>query len=134
MPLPALLLLLLITPLSGRAENDPVLEALQEIMEFAEYSAGAISPDQLKSIGLAAFVVVDTRQKKHFATEHLPGAVNIEWREIVARRDEIPNDQPVVLYCDTGLLSSKAQFALSLLGYENVKVLYGGINNWRARQ
>jgi rhodanese-related sulfurtransferase len=100
-------------------------------MEFAEYSAGAISPDQLMSIGLPAFVIVDTRQKKQFETGHLPGAVNIEWREVVARRDEIPNDRSVVLYCDTGLLSSKAQFSLSLLGYENVKVLYGGINNWR---
>jgi rhodanese-related sulfurtransferase len=52
--------------------------------------------------------------------------VNIEWRQIPARRDEIPTDKPVVLYCETGLLSSKAQFALRVAGRDYVMVLQGG--------
>jgi rhodanese-related sulfurtransferase len=131
MRLPTLILICWFIPFTSSAETDPVLEAIQEFMEFAAYSEGAISPDQLMGLGLSTFIIVDTRQSKQFSSEHLPGAVNIEWREVIARRAEIPKDRPVVLYCDTGLLSSKAHFALRLLGYENVKVLYGGINNWR---
>ena len=77
---------------------------------------------------------VDTRNKGQFEAGHIPGARHIEWREILARRDEIPTDVPVVLYCETGLLSSKAHFALSVSGRENVKVLWGGYLMWSARQ
>jgi rhodanese-related sulfurtransferase len=129
-------LILLCTFLSSAvwADNSQVREALQEYLEFAEYTEGAISPEQIIDVGLKSFFIVDTRLQSQFDKEHLPGAVNIEWRQIVSRHEEIPHDQPVVLYCDTGLLSSRAQFALRLLGRENVKVLFGGLNEWKMHQ
>ncbi len=127
-------LAMLCLPLKSWAEDAAVLAALEEFLEFAEYAEGAISPEQIAGIGLEAFFIVDTRLKDHFEAGHIPGAVHLEWREIVAKRHQIPADKPVVLYCDTGLLSSKAHFALRLLGYENIKVLSGGFNNWVIRQ
>ncbi len=114
--------------------DDPVIEAMREYMEFAEYAEGSISADQLASIDGKDVVFVDTRNKGQFDAGHIPGARHIEWREILARRDEIPTDRPVVLYCETGILSSKAQFALSVAGRDNVKVLWGGFLMWSARQ
>lgn len=121
-------------PLKCLAENGAILDALEEFLEFAEYAEGAITPEQMDSIGLQAFYLVDTRSKNQFDHSRIPGAVNIEWREIVAKRAQLPSDIPIVLYCDTGLLSSKAHFTLRLLGYENVKVLFGGLNSWVSRQ
>jgi rhodanese-related sulfurtransferase len=118
----------------GWADNSPVREALLEYLEFAEYAEGAISTEQMIDVGVKSFFIVDTRLGSQFDKEHLPGAVNIEWRQIVSRHHEIPHDQPVVLYCDTGLLSSKAQFVLRLLGRDNVKVLFGGLNEWKMHQ
>ena len=129
-----LLLLLLLLPLPGLADTQPLREALQDYLEFAEYAEGVVSPEQIIEVGPGAFYFVDTRLKRQFDQEHLPGAVHIEWREIVSRDHEIPRDQTVVLYCDTGLLSSKAQFALRLLGRDNVKVLSGGLNEWKMHQ
>jgi rhodanese-related sulfurtransferase len=128
------LFLSLLLPLGGWADNDGVRDALQEYLEFAEYAEGAISVEQMLDVGLASFTIVDTRLEHQYDEQHLPGAVNIEWREIVTRDREIPRDRPVVLYCDTGLLSSKAHLALRLLGHENVKVLFGGFNEWKMHQ
>ena len=126
--------LCLLIALPGWAEEDLVRNALEEYLEFAEYAEGAISVEQMLDLGLGSFFIVDTRMEKQYQDQHLPGAVHIEWREIVARDHEIPSDRPVVLYCDTGLLSSKAQFALRLIGRDNVKVLFGGFNEWKMHQ
>jgi rhodanese-related sulfurtransferase len=128
------LLISLTLPLTVHADNEAVIEAMQEFMEFAEYAEGAISPEQINSIGVDAFAVVDTRSQTQYEAGHIHGAIHIEWRQILARRDELPGDRPVVLYCDTGLLSSKAHFALRLAGHDNVKVLYGGYNGWKLDQ
>ncbi len=121
-------------PLQSLAENGDLLAALEEFLEFAEYAEGSITPDQMTSIGLEDFFIVDTRLQDQFDNGHIPGAIHIEWREIVAKRSQLPGNKPVVLYCDTGLLSSKAHFALRLLGHDNVKVMSGGFNNWLIKQ
>lgn len=116
------------------AEENPAIEAMQEYLDFAEYSEGSISTEQLASTEPGEVFFIDTRNKGQFDEGHIPGAVNIEWRQILSRREEIPIDKPVVLYCETGLLSSKAHFALKVAGRENVKVLWGGYLMWSARQ
>jgi len=116
------------------AEENPALEAIQEYLEFAEYSDGAIMPEQLASIDSKDIVFVDARNAERFNAGHIPGAVNIEWRQILERQDEVPGDKSVVLYCDTGLSSSRAYFILRLAGWENIKVLRGGYLMWKAGQ
>jgi rhodanese-related sulfurtransferase len=118
----------------AEAEQPHAVEALQEYMEFATYSSGAISPEQLEHEGYDRFFIVDTRNAGQYGAGHLPNAVNIEWRNILSRRDELPTDRPILLYCETGLLSSKAHLALGVAGFENVKVLWGGYIIWSARQ
>ena len=125
----------MLMPLVGlKAEVNPAIEAMQEYLEFAEYSEGSISTEQLASIESGEVLFIDARNKGQFDAGHIPGAVNIEWRQILARRDQIPTDKPVILYCETGLLSSKAHFALKVAGRDNVKVLWGGYLMWSARQ
>lgn len=124
----------LLLSLSANAEHEQAIEALQEYMEFATYSAGAISPEQLEHEGYEGFYIIDTRNSGQFQQGHIPNAINIEWRDILAMRDQLPREQPILLYCETGLLSSKAHLALNVAGFENVKVLWGGYIIWSARQ
>lgn len=119
---------------SAVGQRGAAVEAMQEYMDFAEYGEGAIATEQILDAGVAAFTFVDVRSPVQYQAEHIPGAMNIEWRQILARRAELPDDRPAVLYCDTGLLSSKAQFALRVAGVDNVKVLYGGLLMWRAQR
>ncbi len=120
--------------LPGWAEEDPALEAIQEYLDFAEYADGAITPEQLASIDNSNILFVDVRDTERYQAGHIPGAMNIEWRQILERRDEIPGDRPVVLYCDTGLASSRSYLILRLAGRENLKVLRGGYLMWKERQ
>ena len=101
-------------------------------MEFSEYSAGILVPEQVPPAELAQYFLIDARDSGQFAQGHLPGAINIEWREIVSKLGEIPTDKPILVYCNTGTLSSRASFALRLLGY-NALVLQEGRNGWLAR-
>jgi len=119
---------------AAMADDNPAIDAIQEYMEFAEYSDGAISTAQLASVGAGEILFIDTRSPGQYKSGHIPDARNIEWREVLTRKQEIPVDKTVVLYCDTGMLSSKAHLALRLAGYENVKVLLGGYLAWSREQ
>ncbi|WP_457674927.1 rhodanese-like domain-containing protein [Thiolapillus sp.] len=132
---PILLLpFLLCLGLGVQAEEAPVLEAIQEYLDFAEYADGAITPEQLASLEDSNILFVDVRDAERYRAGHIPGAINIEWRQILERREEIPAGRPVVLYCDTGLASSRSYLILRLAGRENLKVLRGGYLMWKKRQ
>lgn len=127
---PAILTLLLIAnPL--QAEDPAALDELQAYLDFATHSDGSIALEQLNDITDQEVLFIDTRLSDQFAQGHIPDAMHIEWREILSRRDEVPSDKPVVLYCNTGALSSKAQFMLRFAGRDNVKVLLGGYDAWK---
>jgi rhodanese-related sulfurtransferase len=128
------MLVMLVLAGNVNAADNPAVEALQEYLEFAEYGEGAITSAQLDSLGPQELLFIDTRAADDYAAGGIPGAVNIEWREVLSRREEIPMEKSVVLYCDTGLLSSRAQLALKLAGYDNAKVLLGGYQAWQRRQ
>ncbi len=115
------------------AENPVVVNALSEYMDFNEYGSSLIRPEQIPKDDWNKVFIVDARDAAQFEKEHIPGAVNIEWRQAVARRAELPKDRMVVMYCNSGSLSAQAVFALRLLGHDNVKVLQDGIEGWKAK-
>ncbi|MCB9849300.1 MAG: rhodanese-like domain-containing protein, partial [Phycisphaerales bacterium] len=48
--------------------------------------------------------VISARSADHYALGHVPGAVNIPWRTVgdAGALDDLPTDQPIVVYCYTG--------------------------------
>jgi rhodanese-related sulfurtransferase len=118
----------------ARAEDNPVVvDALSGYMDFAEYGSSLIWPEQIPKEDWKKVFIVDARDAAQYANEHIPGAINIDWRQSVARRAELPKDRMVVVYCNSGSLSAQAVFALRLLGHDNVKVLQDGIEGWKAK-
>lgn len=59
--------------------------------------------------------------------------MNIEWRQVLNKRNEIPKTKPVIIYCNTGTLSAQGGFALRVAGYDNVRILKGGFVEWQAK-
>jgi rhodanese-related sulfurtransferase len=116
------------------AEDSPaVVDALSGYMDFAEYGSSLIWPEQIPRDDWKKVFIVDARDAAQYAADHIPGSLNIEWRQAVARRGELPKDRMVVMYCNSGSLSAQAVFALRLLGHDNVKVLQDGIEGWRKK-
>ncbi len=129
----ALATLLLLAPAAHADEKPVVVDALSEYMDFSDYSSSLILPEQIPAGEWKNVMLIDARDAAQFDKEHIPGAINIEWRQTVARRKEIPKDKLVVVYCNSGTLSAQSVFVLRLLGWDNVKVLQGGIEGWKAK-
>ncbi len=91
-------------------------------------------------------VLADTRDDDEFAEGHIPGAVNLDWRELVddetrglKSRSELAEtlaghgvtpDRRVVLYCNTARRISHTYVVLSSLGYEELAFYEGSLAEW----
>ena len=111
--------------------QDAAIDAMQEYMMFSEYEAGIILPQQIDQTVFETALFVDTRDAGQFEEGTIPGAVNIEWREVLDRIDEIPEDRMTILFCNTGSLSAQAAFALRVAGRSNVVVMQTGFTGWQ---
>ena len=113
------------------AADETVIEALSDYLMFQEYQSGIILPQQIDEAIFHDVLFVDVRDEASFRDATIPGALHIEWREIMERRDEIADAPKVVLFCNTGALSAQATFAMRLVGYDHVVVLQGGFDSWQ---
>lgn len=102
--------------------------------ESAAVAFGRITPAvyQEQFADGTAHLLLDVRTPEEFAGGHIPGAVNIAVQELAQRLDELPGDQPIVIYCRSGNRSAQAAQILAGAGYTKVYDL-GGIIDWSAQ-
>lgn len=115
---------------SAPAVAQDLVEEILGYMDFATESEGIILPEQLSEDIFAGIYFVDARSPEDHAAGTIPGAVNIDWRQIPSRLDELPETGTVVLFCNTGVRSSQATFAARVMGRSNVLVLQSGYEGW----
>lgn len=93
-------------------------------------------------------LLVDSRERLNFLTEHIPTARNIPYTmlgangSILRKADElkrmienrgIPQDSEIITYCGSvGTLSGLAYYALKLAGYNNVKLYPKSFKEWKS--
>jgi len=91
-------------------------------------------------------VIVDTREKQEYEDGHIPGAVRLDWRELVddetrglKPREQlesilteygIARDKRVLLYCNTARRISHTYFVLRSLEYPNLAFYEGSLTEW----
>ncbi len=75
------------------------------------------------------FLLLDCREPWEFEAANIEGATLIPMRQIPQRLDEIPKDQPVVVYCHAGMRSFDVASWLKQQGVEALS-LSGGIDRW----
>jgi len=82
-------------------------------------------------------VLVDARASSAYASGHIPGALNIPVSEfhpdMADRLAHLPRSTPVITYCTGEACQSSVGLADWLredLGFENVRVFYGGWAAW----
>jgi molybdopterin/thiamine biosynthesis adenylyltransferase/rhodanese-related sulfurtransferase len=75
-------------------------------------------------------VLLDVREPHELEISALPGAVNIPLGTLAARLSELDSAQEMVVFCKTGVRSSRALELLVSAGFRKVKHLKGGINAW----
>ena len=111
--------------------QEAAIDAMQEYLMFSEYESGIILPQQIDREVFETALFVDTRDAGQFEEGTIPGAVNIEWREVLDRINDIPEDRMTILFCNTGSLSAQAAFALRVAGRSNVVLMQTGFTGWQ---
>jgi thiosulfate/3-mercaptopyruvate sulfurtransferase len=96
--------------------------------------------------------LVDARSPQEFqgpAGGHIPGAVNVEWRRVLApgtsptlldraeleklfSQAQVSPGKEVVCYCQMGMRAAEIYFTLRLLGYPRVRLYDGSWEEWSA--
>jgi rhodanese-related sulfurtransferase len=125
--------LALLGPTVALADKAAAIDEMEAYLEFVEYGGGVIFAAQIPKEDWKKFVVIDARDAGQFAKGHIPGAMNMDWRQVLAKRASIPKDKPVLIYCNTGSLSAQAGFALRVAGWDNLRILQGGMEEWKAK-
>ena len=89
-----------------------------------------INEEQLKDLIKKENVLIDVRSPQEYNEGHLDGAICIPEYEIEKEiKNQVEDKQKIIiLYCDSGGRSKKAQKKLEKLGYSNVYNLYKGIS------
>jgi thiosulfate/3-mercaptopyruvate sulfurtransferase len=93
-------------------------------------------------------LLVDSRERLNFLTEHIPGAMNIPYTMVgsngsILRRAEelkrmvenrgIQSDSEIITYCGSvGTLSGLTYYALKLAGFQNVKLYPKSFKEWKS--
>jgi rhodanese-related sulfurtransferase len=117
----------------AHADTDAAIDGMEAYLEFVDYGGGVIFAEQIPKDEWPKFMVIDARDAGQFAKGHIPGAVNMDWRQVLAKRHTIPKDKPVLIYCNTGSLSAQAGFAMRVAGWDNLRILQGGMEEWKAK-
>ena len=110
-----------------------VIDEMSGYLDFVDYGGGVIFAEQIPEEEYKKMFIIDARDKAQFDKSHIPGAVNIEWRQVLSKRQDIPKNKPVLIYCNTGSLSAQAGFALRMAGYDNLRILQGGFEEWKTK-
>ncbi|QLH77006.1 sulfurtransferase [Halosimplex rubrum] len=132
-------------------------ETTSEVAEFERSTYEVDPPAETPLVGIDAVasatddpdtVVVDTREAWEFEEGHIPGAVRLDWRELVddetrglKPRAEIESildergiapDKRIVLYCNTARRISHTYTVLRHLGYPDLAFYEGSLTEWEA--
>src|SRR5699024_8788789 len=98
-----------------------------------------------------ASILIDSRAHERYLGKvepmdkiagHIPGAINKVWEESLEdgsfkeseeqkeRFSELDKEEPMVVYCGSGVTATPNYIALKMAGFENVKLYAGGYSDW----
>lgn len=86
--------------------------------------------EYIKSNKIDTFQLLDVRQPKEYEQEHIPGAILIPLKEVIARQHELDPAKPTLVYCAAGVRSKAASQLLQGQGFKEVYNISGGIRAW----
>ena len=94
-----------------------------------------LSPQELRRELLhshPAPLLLDIREPREYKQGHIPQAELFPLPKIIADASELPRDRKIILVCRTGRRSTRAAQVLQKQGFQNIRMLRGGILAWEA--
>ena len=121
------------TPISAIEESVGTPVSAVEVSAATPISAAELA-DRIKSGSPP--LVLDVRNSRGYAQDHIPGAINIPYRELPERLAELPvaKSDEIVVHCDKGQRAKVAEKTLHEAGYSNIRDLTGQWQGWQAAE
>lgn len=103
---------------------------------FGDKMSGFVSlqpNDAVRLMNDGAFIL-DVRSIDEFRSGHLTGAKNLPLSDLAQKLESISTHktEPTIVYCESGMRSSRACGQLVKAGFTNLHNLSGGVSAWRA--
>ena len=76
------------------------------------------------------FVFLDVRSQGEYDQVRLPGSTLIPLGALRSRIDELPKNKEIIAFCKISLRGYEAAIILKAAGFENVRVMDGGVVMW----
>ncbi|MDP9045441.1 MAG: rhodanese-like domain-containing protein [Pseudomonadota bacterium] len=96
--------------------------------------AGKVSAnDAIQMINRERAVLIDVSEPAEYAAGHVAGSKSVPLKQIESS-SALPKNKalPLLVVCATGARAGRAVAVFKKLGYENTRVLAGGLQAWRA--
>ena len=103
-----------------------------QIANAPTFTVQMISPQDyqvLFSEGQVQHTLIDVRPSGDYYAGHIEGAINIPWHRMDTWLEELPQDQAIVVYCQSGKRSAEAIDVLLAAGFTDLYNL-GGVTAW----
>jgi rhodanese-related sulfurtransferase/rubrerythrin len=81
-----------------------------------------------------SYQILDVRQPKEYEQGHLAGALLMPVKEVATRLTELDRDEPLLVYCHSGVRSKAACQLLLAEGFKDVYNMSGGIVAWKGEK
>jgi len=78
----------------------------------------------------ADLLLLDVRSRTEYEEVHLAGSTLIPLGELRSRLGELPRDKEIIVFCKISLRGYEAALILRAAGFNNVRVMDGGIAMW----
>jgi len=107
--------------------NPDILNVLAlNVISKSEESSTDIEAKDIENLLKNKEFLLDVREDYEYQDGHIKGAVNLPLREILGKKDSLPKDKDIYVYCRSGHRSADAVNFLKSLGFEKIHNIEGG--------
>lgn len=96
---------------------------------FGMYNIKELDVETLEA-GKDQIHLIDVRTEGEVSRGVIDGAIHIPLHLLQLRAADIPQNKPVVIYCNSGARSAQACAFMAAKGFDNMHNLSGGIMAW----
>jgi rhodanese-related sulfurtransferase len=105
----------------------------QNMANAARARVGEVLPEDVDALMAKGAIALDIRDREEHDIDHIPGSLNISRGKLeMMIETEVPNMNSTVLcYCNAINRGALSADTLRGMGYENAKVIVGGLLKYR---
>ena len=81
-------------------------------------------------------VILDVRSYQEFSDEHIENAENLDYnsQDFKIKVNDFDKNKKYLVYCHSGMRSSRAVKEMEKLGFTDIKNISGGIRKWKGNR